>query len=284
MSVQNTLTADEQAFFETGELPEGLQAELTPEPIIEEPAPVIDTPAPVDQVPDALETLRQSLATEQRRAADAEARLNQLEAESKKVPEPEAPNPELDPLGAMMHQLNSVNKTVLDLQTRLNEQRQQTDQAQQIQQFKTQMQSLRDDFSKTAPDFQKAYDHLRATRMDDLRAIGVPESNIQNALLQDEYNIAQNALKSGKNPAETIYNMAKRHGYTPSTSVPATQKVAAIQSGQAAARNPKASSPPPADITSEALKNASDSDLDALIRDDKSWAKITGRASNDIFN
>lgn len=287
MADQNTLSDDEQKFFETGELPDSLaptQQEAAAE-TIETAATEVTTPTePVSPANDALELLRQSLQAEQQRAADAEARLRLMEEQANVKPTVAAPNPETDPLGAMMHQLNNVNSTVADLQAKLLQQQQLADQQQQIQNFQAQIKTLRDDFSKTSPDFPKAYEHFRKVQTEDMKAIGIPDAQIAANLNQADFNIAQNALRNGKNPAEVIYNMAKRHGYTPTATAPANQKIATLQAGAAAARAPQPSSPPAADITSEGLKNASDSDLDAMVRDDKAWAKLTGKPSNDIFH
>jgi hypothetical protein len=291
------LSEAEQQFFNTGELPPELAAAHgEPDPtstIVEEtPAPVstLVEPAPVQQQPqnDALELLRKSLQEEQRLRADLEARLNaQTEAAKPKI---EIPDPDTDPLGAMMHQLNSVNKTVQDLQSKLLEQQQQQTQQQQLAEFQTSMRNLRDEFVKTTPDFQAAYDHLRTTRTEDMKAIGIPNDQIQRALLHDELIIAQNAIQQGKNPAEIMYQMSKRHGFNPSSVKPVVQqqpatKLDTIQRGQQSFK-PISSAPPANDeISLETLKNASEADLNKLVLDDKSWNKISGNSTlNDLFH
>src|SRR3990167_887603 len=125
MADQNNLTDDEQKFFETGELPTSLSP-VTPDPTVPDVSanttPAVDQTAQQPQN-DALELLRQNLIEEQRRAADAEARLRIFEEQKATKPIVNAPDPDTDPLGAMMHQLNQVNNTVTELQAKLLEQK-----------------------------------------------------------------------------------------------------------------------------------------------------------------
>lgn len=86
-----------------------------------------------------------------------------------------------------------------------------------------------------------------------------------------------------------MYAMAKRYGYAPSktTTVPTPvltpeQRMAALKAGQGAARLP-AKAGADSQLTLDGLKDAGDADLNALILDDKAWAKIVGGRSNDIF-
>lgn len=285
------LSEAEKSFFETGELPPELEAAHAAEnpPAEQQPDPIqkLEVPVePVNQQNEALELLRKSLQEEQRLRADLEARLNaQTEANKPKI---EAPDPDTDPLGAMMHQLNSVNKTVQDLQSKLLEQRQQQEQQQQLTEFQTSMRNLRDEYVKVTPDFQAAYDHLRNTRTEDMKAIGIPNDQIQQALLRDELIIAQNAIQQGKNPAAIMYEMSKRHGYSPSSvkqPVQPSAKLETIQRGQQSSKPLSATPPTHDDVSLETLKNASDADLNKLVLDDKSWNKISGNSSlNDLFH
>src|SRR5438046_1178912 len=114
------LTPEEEAFFATGELPASL-AEQQNAPAPEIVAPPADSPATPPAAPqnnEMADMLRQSLATEQQRYAEAKVRLDALEKQlqEKLAPKIEAPDPNSDPLGNMMHQLQQVNANVLELQ------------------------------------------------------------------------------------------------------------------------------------------------------------------------
>lgn len=282
------LTPDEIAFFETGELPAALQAEVTPpvvEPVV---APVTPPATPnIDTMPNAEEMLRRSLAEEQTRRATMEAELINLrrQFEEKTNPPPQAPDGATDPLGLLVFQQQALARQMQDLQTRLTTETQNATLKQQFEQFTSSIRAIKDAYEKTVPDFNDAYMHVRNTRAEDLRMAGMPEASINQTLLQDELNIAQNALTNGKNPAEEIYKMAKRYGYAPKAANTQTpqDKINAILAGQAAAKNPGAGSPPAAEITTEGLKDMSSNDLTKLVMDDKAWDRLVGGKSTDIF-
>jgi hypothetical protein len=282
------LTPAEQKFFETGELTPEMQMDVEPpidrialaglgaQDTPDGPAPIeapVSAPAP-EALPDVAEVLRRSLAEAQQRVAQLEQHINQ--AQQPTVEAPKAPDPITDPLGAMMHQLDSVNKTVLELQTKLTQQQTQSNQLLEFQKFQSSVQELKNQFVKTAPDFDAAYKHVRDNRVSDLRTFGLTDPQIQQTLFQEEATLAENAIRNGRNPAEVIYEMAKRHGYTAKqTTEKAVEKLTKIEQGQASARVlPK--SPVPADITLAGLKEASDADLSKYVLDPKLWAKIAG--------
>lgn len=302
------LTPDEIAFFETGELPPGLVPEAAaddpaaPQPTAE-PAPA--APATPEPAPEVKEPVPAPEAAQPDRIAAVEAQLANLarllEQRAAPAPEPKpepepGPNEDEDPLGAMMHQLKTVNATVAELQTKLTQEQQNNLMKQQFEQFTGSVTRLKQDFEKSTPDFNDAYAHIRGVRTEDLRVSGVPESDIPKILLQDELQLAQAAIGRGKNPAEEMYTMAKRYGYTPKqAAAPATpaagaapnaaQKLAQIQQGQAAAKHPDKAAPlDTAPLTIDGLKDVSNSDLTKLVQDDAQWNKIVGgRTEPDIF-
>lgn len=310
-----SLTPEEQRFFETGELqpgmtpgseapspapaPEGDAAPLdaialagvgsvTPEPLdtaAPAPAPAAPAPAPAIEPPsDATEILRRSLAEAHQRVGQLEQYIQQQQPPAPAAPP--APDKSLDPLGAMMHELEQVNKTVVALQGQLQQQQQQQTMQQNFAAFQTQVRSLRDQFTTTTPDFPDAYAHIRDNRVSDLRAYGYTDDQIKQVVFQEEAALAQSAIQQGRNPAEVIYEMSKRHGYVPKAAAPVPapaanapaapdKKLQAIQQAQSAARSlPK--SPEQSDLSVEGLRAASDADLNRLVLDPKAWSKIAG--------
>lgn len=297
------LTPEEQRFFETGELQVGMNAPdasgqpldpvalagivtpaadtsvITPS-IIATPEPIVIPPQSVQ--PDAVEVLRQSLAEAQHRATQLETYI-QTTQQQQTPPPVAAPDPNTDPLGSMMHQLDAVNKTVQDLQNALLTQQNQQTQLTQFNNFQQQVRALRDQFATQHTDFADAHTYLREARIADLRSLGLPDQQVQQALFREELALAESSIRFGRNPAEALYEMSKRHGYTPKTvattapgqvALPDT-KLAAIKQAQTAARNlPKSANPE--DLTVDGLKDASDSDLNKMVLDSKLWAKIVG--------
>lgn len=308
-----SLTPDEQRFFETGELPASLQANA-PAPAIApappphdpldvsglsggfetqapaqapaaEPAPA-PTPAPI--APDAAEILRQSLADAQRQVGALQQQIQQSQTQAPAV-EPPAPDPTTDPLGAMMHELAQVNKTVLALQTQIQQTQQQQLQQTQIANFQAQVRSMAQEFAKATPDFNAAYQYLRSNREADLLSYGLTREQVNQAMQQEETVLADNAIRQAKNPAAVLYDMAKRHGYTPAATPAASpapaqtpaaapsaqEKLTGIAANQSAARNlPR--EPDHADVSIESLRGASEADLNRLVTDPASWSRIAG--------
>lgn len=310
------LTPDEMSFFETGELPANMAAEhaatLEAEAnaaaaaeaetarVAAEAAAAAEAATKVDEpkveVPNALE---QQLAAERASRTALEASLADIRAqlaERLKAPvvEEEVPDKVTDPLGHMMHQLKTVNDTVIKLQTELTAQQQQNLQKQQFDQFKAAVDSAKATFEAATPDFKDAYAHVRALRTEDLRLAGCPEADIPKILVQDEFQIAQTALSRGKNPAEEMYAMAKRYGYTPKvgapivpkTKVEGDAKIEQLKAGAAAAKQPGKGSPEAGiTLTAAGLKDVSNSDLNKLVADDKMWQKIVGgNAPDELFD
>jgi DNA repair ATPase RecN len=285
------LTQAEEDFFATGELPPELIPEVMSEVV--EPAvtiapaivPAIAEPAP--QL-DMVELLRRSLSEEQQRHAEATARLTALEQQLKEKLQPPIvePDPETDPLGNMMHKLQQVNENVADLQQKLTQEQQNNILKQQFEQFNSSVQQMKQQFMQTTPDFQEAYVYIRNVRTEDLRSVGISEADIPKILLQDEFNISQAAIQRAKNPAEEMYNMAKRYGYAPKAvvaqPVATQQKMDNLKKGLDAARQPTKAAPE-SDLTFEGLSDAGEDDLNKIVQDDKLWHKIMGKSSNDIF-
>jgi hypothetical protein len=280
------MTPAELAFFATGELTEELLAQSTPTPEPEPtpaPAPAAPEPAPA---PDAATLLQQTLEEERQARRALEEKFNALHAQLSAKPEPApepAPDPENDPLGAMMHQLKTLNAQVEHLSSSRVQESTQQQQAQQFEQFVQQARQVKEAFEKTTPDFNDAYAHIRAVRKEDLRAVGVPAADIPKLLLQDEITLTQSAFQSGKNPAQEMYNMAKRYGYTAKAAQPkAESKIEQLQKGMEAAKQP-ARGGSDGDPTIATLKDASSADLTKLVLDDDMWNRVVGGKAKDIF-
>lgn len=293
------LTPDEISFFETGELPESLiQAPSTPTTEPTPPAQVTPPTEPTSQnVETPAETTPQAdpfTQMEQRMNALFTKKMEEFAAkiaESNKpaVAEIVVPDELTDPLGNMMHQLKQVNSAITNLETQTAAQRQQAEMQKQMSEFVSSVQAAKAEFIKTAPDFDAAYNHIRTIRAADLQALGASEAEVKQTLLQDEFRLSEAALQRGKNPAEEMYNMAKRYGYAPKAATPAaatvppSQKMEQIKAGTAADHQ-LGKAGHEANLTLDGLKDLSNGDLNKLVLDDKMWHTIVGgTSSNDIF-
>lgn len=312
-----SLTPAEQAFFATGELQPGMPGGPAPAPGVEPapgpdpldlqalstapaPAPAPAAPAPAPAAPtgaapaqpsdDPTEILRQNLAATQQQAAMLEGQLRavlaQQQAQAQRANEPPPPDPSTDPIGHMMHQMSELQKQVLAIQMGVHNSTQQQQMAAQLQAFQQNVVRLREQFAAATPDYDAALNHIRNVRINDLRMFGLTDAQIAQQISQEEWGVAEAAISAGRNPAAVIYDMAKRHGYTPAAAAPgaapavpkpAAVSVADIQRAQAAAHSLPAGAPAAPDLSIEALRNASEADLNKLVMDPAAWNKIAGR-------
>lgn len=298
------LTPAEQKFFETGELQPGMAPAPAPAPAEPQlnpldlagvgiglnnapapapaPAPSPAAPAPAPAIDPTIEILRRSLAEANQQVGQLQQQIALQQAAQLNTQAPAAapaPDKATDPLGRMFHELETVNRTVHTLQEQLNNQNNQNQQFNTFQQFQSNVMQLRDQFATTTPDFKDAYAHLRDSRIADLRSYGMSQQQINEALFREEVVLSENAIRQGRNPAEVVYEMSKRHGYAPKIAAAPAQspqsKLETIEHAQSAARNlPKI--PQNEDLTAEGLKAASEQDLNRLVLDPKAWSKIVG--------
>lgn len=260
-------------------------------PVVEPPA--APAPAPI-QAPAPAPVEDPSVAIMRQRFEEGQRELGRLQAQLESLKQPpqtkEDPLPDVatDPLGNLLGQIGRLSKAVNELQNGFTTQSQQTQQQTAFQNFQRGVMELRDTFAKTTPDFNDAYQHLRAGRTADLKAFGMTDQEVRENLFREEVVLSEKAIQLGKNPAEVLYEMSKRHGYVPKT-VPATApatpaaKLNAVKNGLAGAPQVPAKSTPGTEaITVDSLREASDADLNALVSDPKAWAKIAGTDQHPI--
>lgn len=304
------LSPEEQRFFETGDT-SVLSHDYAPPDVIPDPppAPAIDTApaAPAPASPDAAPAVEppqppqpdyQRLMAEQQAAFQRQlAEMQRQFQQALQPPAPPPPDEFTDPLGAQLYKLNNLSREMDSLKATITQQQQQADAQRQLQQFVEGVKSDKAAFTATTPDFPKAYEHIRAVRTEDLRAAGCPEDQIAQVMLNDELQLAAVARQRGLNPAQQIYETAKRYGYQPQAAqAPAAAPAQAaakpqdpnahvqrLANGQFAARQP-GKAPPVTEMTLESLKDASPNDIDKVVGDDRMWAQVVGGIpGGDIF-
>lgn len=300
MPLDDGLTPEEQRFFETGQLDVAATAAANPgvdqvalaglgqpEPTVQQPVqqpvqqqPVIQQQPTEPQLPDVAEIMRKNWLEAQQRVAELEAAARAAKPPTNVDP---GPDPNVDPLGALLHKMEQLNAQVDALKTHSTQSVQQQQQLAAFNTFKENVNALKLSFAEQHPDFDAAYTHVRNQRIADLQAFGLNQQKINEILFREEVTLSENAINQGKNPAAVIYDMARRHGYAPPTTPnPATttpnQKIDQIAAAQAAARTVPAQPTAAEDITMETLKNASDTDLNKMVMDEKTWAKISGQS------
>lgn len=294
------LTPEEERFFTTGELPAALTPPPAPKPepvAAPTPAPAAPPPAPAASVepprdekgrfaprtePDA--DIARLIAAEAARAAQAEAQLAALQAKLDELTKPKPPPPpdrNVDPLGALEHQIAELANSVKAQRERAEADAQARAEREARMEFANRVRAMRNEFAKEAPDYDAAYNHLRATRLEELSLFGLDQTAAEQQLAQEEFALAAAEVRKGRNPAKTIYDLAKKRGYAAPTA-PAPQpkpedKLATILAAAEASKGvERGGTPAEIDLTLATARNASPSQLDKMTADEALWAKFTG--------
>lgn len=79
--------------------------------------------------------------------------------------------------------------------------------------FRTQLMHSIRDAMRERPDFLAAYQHARQARVSELLALGYTPDEALGITFENELEIIRNAYANGRNPAEIIYDYARRHGF-----------------------------------------------------------------------
>lgn len=298
------LPAEFDAFFKSGDdlaLPPSLKAEYTPPPVAApSPAPAAapaptpapeaaaPTPAPA-AVPDAPVAptsnpyLERLLAEKDAQVSALADQMKALQAQITKAQEVPAPDPSVDPLGHMTHQMNKLQEQLATLTEQqsaaLATQQQQT----QGQQFMAGLRAQINEFETTHTDYQDAYRHLIAVRTQDFKEMGYTDQQVKTAIGNEEMQITKQAMALGKNPAEMVYNFSKRYGFQAKAPTPAPEnKLDTIRKGMEASQTLDRSTPPDAGkITTDNIAAASEAQINKMVNDD--WEGLFGKTKNGLF-
>ena len=141
-------------------------------------------------------------------------RIDHIQAEKNK-PEPE-PEPEYldDPKGYVDHKVakaEELNKSTADNVAQLREH----DEARaQLSAINNRLGQFDANFVKDNEDYYDALDHVRQINIENIKAMGATEEQAQNQAAQAIFMAQTQALRTGIDPAEYMYNMAKRFGYS----------------------------------------------------------------------
>lgn len=184
------------------------------------------------------------------------------------------PTAEEDIFGNVKH----VGETVAQLQKRLDDADAATKATNEQTTFVNSYRADADTFKAKTADYMDAYNHLLGSRASELLAIGFADPKaladsgadpaevqaaakaLHDALVADEFAIAQRAFAAKKSPAEIIYNLAKQRGYAKKAAAgdgkkPGEQVLESIERGQQTNKSLDAvgGSPGGEDMTAERL-------------------------------
>jgi hypothetical protein len=212
----------------------------------------------------------------ERKLADLERRLTPPVQEQPKTEEEQPPDPETDPIGALKYN-----------QKKWAEFQQQQQQNAYRDQLTTAYQRSLHSYMAVEPAFKDAYEHALKSRAQELTAYGMSEGEIDAALKNDQLQLAETAIRQGKNPAEMIYKFAEARGFQKKAPeqkpvIPVIDPAVEKAKADAAVSLTTGGKPPANELTEEeALRTLKGAALDSWI--DKRWKAMeqaAGRKSS----
>lgn len=69
------------------------------------------------------------------------------------------------------------------------------------------------EFAEDHPDYQDAVKHFKAARQSEFEDMGYSGAELQRAMAEDLLGLATRAIQGGRDPAEVVYNLAKKRGF-----------------------------------------------------------------------
>jgi hypothetical protein len=101
------------------------------------------------------------------------------------------------------------------------------------------MTAYEQDFAVDHPDYFKAAGFYREQRQAELEDMGYQGATLNRKLAQELYGLAGEAMTAGRDPAEVVYNMAKRRGFASGKDA-ANAKLQKLAAGSGSAQGPRA--------------------------------------------
>jgi hypothetical protein len=221
----------------------------------------------------ARQALQAQIQERDRQHAEQMQRINQR-LEMLTTPQKQMPDREQDPVGYLDERIGQVALTQQQLMQQQQAERHAQQQAQALEQVKSHVVAVANEFAKQTPDLGEAVNYMNAMRT---RELIVQGNDPQQAAYLAGKELDEAAIQwavQGRNPAQTAYEFAKARGYTPKASG-AAEKIAAQQKGTAAAKSLGGGGAVSAGkLTAEALANMSDADFSKLT--DSDWRQAMG--------
>lgn len=130
------------------------------------------------------------------------------------------------------------------------------------------------DFAQANPDYEQAAQYVLKAKQAELSAYGVPQEQIPQVYENWVLGMAMMNLRSGKNPAEAVYQIAQSIGYRKVEKQDnEAEKISRLQKGVESSKS-LGSGTSGTELSLEALEEMSAEEIAALVKDDKNWNKI----------
>lgn len=140
-----------------------------------------------------------------------------------------------DPIAVHDLKLRQTEYELAQLRQRQQSEDYQRQQSENVQGLVNWAQGQATEFLQEKPDFAEAYKHVATNRAAELKAMGLSQQEVRQAIIRDEIWVYEHAHQTGKNPAEVIYQMALNTGYKAGSD--GDQKIGTLQRGLKASQN-----------------------------------------------
>jgi hypothetical protein len=164
-------------------------------------------------------------------------RLQQMQQQLQAPP----PDPYENPDAARAWQQQRQQQLQQLWQAEQQRQQQLAQEQEQERQFRYVAKTVEDfetEFKTQNPDYDDATEHMLGVQQKLLEGMGYPKNVAEQQVAMWSLNVAQQAVQTGRNPAQVAYELAKQMGYQPKGSgvQAAAEKLAAMKAGQDSAK------------------------------------------------
>lgn len=236
----------------------------------------------------ALHEERQRRQEFQREVEELRRWRQEREAAEAKAKEPALPNPEQDPYGYLRAQIDRLSNGQEAERKQREQAAQRTQQEAAARQIMDRGASLERDFAEKNKDYPEALAFLTNARAEELRDMfpTATDEQIGKMVEQDAMGALFLSLRQNRNPAELLYQQAKRRGWQPKAKEQeqeseAKEKIERLQKGQeqAGGLGGAKGSAPPATSIEQALR-LSDEEFAKRFGagNEEAWQKLAGAA------
>lgn len=178
-----------------------------------------------------------------------------------------APKYEDDPLGHVANRSEVLERELKSVREELQTINKQAGQNQFLQQVSEASASAEAEFRLAHPDYDAALKYLKEVTRSDLADQGMTAAEIERTVNAGKVGLAHAALQQGKNPAQVIYERAKRYGFKAAAAAGdeikrlanAGEMAKTVDGGQGAG------------LTLAGLSQLPDDQVNEIIKDDKKW-------------
>jgi hypothetical protein len=206
---------DDAADPKAGEKPVGGDAPVKPEKVVPLGA--------LHEERERRKELSQKLEQESEKRVRMEQRFEMLvqhiQNQASNQNQPKTVDKESDPVAYFDQKTQTQEERLAKFEAWQKQQEQQGQQNSQRQQFVGAYNAQAQQFASKQPDFKDAYTHFLTSVKDELTDAGFTDPQVIAQQMQSyEESIVGKAFQDKANPAERIYNLAKRRGYAPKVS------------------------------------------------------------------